>query len=99
MNNQRQQQDTGQEIVGATPRSLYTLRKFAEKHSSFTSLSAITNQVFKAAPRQSSKGVIPGNGMLDHGVIVKIGRRVLIDEVAYFRWLDSIQGGGKGGAK
>jgi hypothetical protein len=98
MNNQGQKQTANQEVE-VLNRSLYTLKKFAEKHSSFTSLSAITNQVFKAAPRQSSKGVIPGNGMLDHGVIVKIGRRVLIDEAAYFRWLDSIQDGRKGGEK
>lgn len=95
MSNQCQQQTANQEVQN---RSLFTLKKFAEKHSNFTSLSAITNQVFKSAPRQSSRGVIPGNGMLDHGVIVKVGRRVLIDEAAYFRWIDSIQDSRKGGA-
>ena len=62
------------------PRRLFTLRKFAEKHSDFTTLSSVTNQVFKARPRQSTTGEIPGNGMLDFGVIVRIGRKVLIDE-------------------
>lgn len=75
------------------PRRLYTLPKFAEQHSNFTTLSAITNQVFKAQPRHSTKGEIPGNGMLDFGVIVRNGRRVLIDEAAYFRWLDALQDG------
>lgn len=74
-----------------SPRRLFTLPKFAEKHSDFTTLSAITNQVFKANPRHSNKGVIPGNGMLEFGVIVRNGRRVLIDADAYFRWLDAQQ--------
>jgi hypothetical protein len=73
------------------PRHLYTLKKFAERNSGFLTLSAITNQVFKAQPRHSSKGEIPGNGMLDFDVIVRNGRTVLIDEVAYFRWLDAQQ--------
>lgn len=77
------------------PRRLFTLPKFAEKHSDFTTLSAITNQVFKANPRHSSKGVIPGNGMLEFGVIVRNGRRVLIDADAYFRWLDAQNGTAK----
>ena len=72
---------------------LFTLPKFAEKHSSFTTLSALTNQVFKAYSRQSTKGKIAGNGMAEYGVIVRIGRRILIDEDAYFRWLDSKQEG------
>lgn len=87
--------ETPQAIQAAYPelpqRRLYTLVKFAEKHSDFTTLSAITNQVFKAQPRHSSKGVIPGNGMLEFGVIVRNGRRVLIDVDAYFRWLDAQQ--------
>jgi hypothetical protein len=76
------------------PRRLYTIKKFAERHSDFITLSAITNQVFKAQSRHSSKGEIPGNGMLDFGVIVRIGRKVLLDEDAYFRWLDAQQNRG-----
>ena len=77
------------------PRLLYTLRKFSERNSGFLTLSAITNQVFKAEPRHSSKGEIAGNGMLKFGAIVRIGRTVLIDEDAYFRWLDAQQEGGQ----
>ena len=84
------QEDTKAET---RPRRLSTLPKFAERYSDFTTLSAITNQVFKAKPRHSTKGEIPGNGMLEYGVIVRIGRRVLIDEDAYFRWLDAQQTG------
>lgn len=81
--------------ASAPPRNLYTLKKFAERNCGFLTLSAITNQVFKAQPRHSSKGEIPGNGMLDFAVIVRNGRTVLIDEAAYFRWLDAQQAGTK----
>jgi hypothetical protein len=73
------------------PRRLFTLPKFAERHSSFITLPAITNQVFKAKPRLSTKGEIPGNGMEEAGAIVRLAGRVLIDEDAYFRWVDSQQ--------
>ncbi len=75
------------------PRRLFTLPKFAERHSSFTTLAAITNQVFKAKSRQSSKGEIPGNGLEEAGAIVRVTGRVLIDEDAYFRWIDAMQSG------
>jgi hypothetical protein len=93
MNNQVQQGTTPQAVSTAfpPPRNLYTLKKFSERHDGFLTLSAITNQVFKAQSRHSSKGEISGNGMLDFDVIVRIGRTVLIDEDAYFRWLDAQQ--------
>jgi hypothetical protein len=31
------------------------------------------------------------NGMTDHGVVVRIGRRVYIDSVAFDKWVDSQQ--------
>lgn len=77
------------------PRRLYTLPAFAERHSTFLTLAAITNQVFKARARQSSKGVIPGNGLEEAGAIVRIAGRVLIDEDAYFAWVDSQQSGSR----
>lgn len=76
-------------------RRLFTLSKFAERHSSFITLPAITNQVFKAKARQSSKGEIRGNGMEQAGAIVRLAGRVLIDEDAYFRWVDSQQSKGQ----
>lgn len=77
------------------PRRLFTLPKFAERHSSFITLAAITNQVFKARARQSTKGEIPGNGMEEAGAVVRLAGRVLIDEDAYFRWVDSQQSRGQ----
>lgn len=79
----------------APPRRLYTLKNFAERHVSFLTLAALTNQVFKASERHSSKGVIPGNGMSELGAIVRINGRVLIDEDRYFLWIDATQEGGR----
>jgi hypothetical protein len=74
-----------------SPRRIFTLPKFAERHCSFLSLAALTNQVFKAKVRHSSKGVIAGNGLEEAGAIVRLNRRVLIDEDRYFQWVDSQQ--------
>ena len=69
------------------PRRLFTLEKFAERHSSFLTLPAITNQVW----RSKSRGEIPGNGLEECGAIVRINGRVLIDEALYFEWIDAQQ--------
>lgn len=73
------------------PRRLFTLKSFASRHDSFLTLASLTNQVFKANPRHSSRGVIAGNGMNEAGAIVRINGRVLIDEDRYFAWVDSLQ--------
>jgi hypothetical protein len=86
------QQDTNADPL---PRRIFTLPKFAERHSSFLTLSALTNQKFKSVPRQSSRGKIPGNGLAEFGAFVTVGRRVLVDEDAYFRWFDAQQSGGQ----
>ena len=77
------------------PRRLFTLKAFAERHASFLTLAAVTNQVFKAKPRRSTKGEVPGNGLEEAGAIVRLAGRVLIDEDGYFRWIDSLQKGGR----
>jgi hypothetical protein len=77
------------------PRRLFTLPKFAERHSGFITLAAVTNQVFKAKGRLSTRGEIPGNGMEEAGAIVRLAGRVLIDEDAYFSWVDSQQARGQ----
>lgn len=82
-------------FIEPPPRRLFTLPKFAERHSSFITLPALTNQIFKAKARQSTKGEIPGNGMEEAGAVVRLAGRVLIDEEAYFRWVDSQQSRGQ----
>lgn len=67
-------------------RQLYTVPQFAERHAIFSE-AALRNLIFKAEPRESSKGTIPGNGLAS--AIVRVGRKVLIDEAAFFSWIDS----------
>lgn len=66
------------------PRPLLSVRQFAAKHSAFTQ-SSLRALIDKARERYSSRGVVPGNGLAP--AIVRVGRKVLIDEEAFFRWL------------
>ena len=66
-------------------------RQFAERNPAF-SQAAIRNLIFKADPGHSSKGDIPGNGLIEAGAIIRIGRKVLIDEACFFEWVESQQG-------
>lgn len=70
--------------------NLFTVNQFAEKHQAFTA-AALRNLIFKAEPRQSSNGEIPGNGMIECGAIVRLGRKVMIDEDKFFEWLHKQQ--------
>ena len=63
---------------------LSTVAQFAERHPSFTEPS-LRHLIFESKPRRSSKGQIEGNG-LDRA-IVRVGRKVLIDEAKFFDWL------------
>lgn len=69
-------------VVTGNP-SLYTVKAFSAKHAAagFTegSLRAI---IFEASPRESSHGTIPGNGFAP--AIVRVGRKVLLDESKFF---------------
>jgi len=49
---------------------------------------AVRMDVFKAEDRLNSRGEkIKGNGLADHGAIVRCGRKVLIDVHRYGNWL------------
>ena len=72
------------------PPVLLTVRQFAEKHPAF-SQGALRNLIFLAGSRLSSQGRIAGNGLDD--ALVRVGRKVLIDEAKFFNWIDAQQGG------
>lgn len=74
----------------ARPPVLLTVRQFAEKHPAF-SQGSLRNLIFLADSRTSSKGRIPGNGL--DVALVRVGRKVLIDEAKFFNWIDVQQGG------
>jgi len=66
-------------------RILLTVRQFSEKNPAF-SQGSVRNLIFNSKPRKSSKGSIPNNGF--DTVLVRVGRKVLIDEAKFFDWLD-----------
>lgn len=73
----------------ASPQPVFrTVEQFAEVHPVFTA-SALRNLIFKAEPRKSSLGEIPGNGLIEAGAILRVGRKVLIDEDRFFAWVRS----------
>lgn len=67
----------------------YTVAKFAERHPAFTA-SSIRNLIFKADSRPSTKGIIPGNGLLECGAVLRLGRKVLIHEARFFQWVEAL---------
>ncbi|QSA97736.1 KilA-N domain-containing protein [Methylococcus sp. EFPC2] len=65
---------------------LYTVRQAAEAYPAFSAAS-LRNLIFNAAPRKSSRGTLPGNGLSESGALVRIGRRVLLDADGFEAWL------------
>ena len=85
------QVDTTQAIQAAHPdlapktRTLSTVRQFSEKHPAF-SQGSLRNLIHLSTERYSSKGKIPGNGLAV--ALVRIGRKLLIDESKFFEWIE-----------
>lgn len=62
--------------VESAPRDLYQLAQFSEKYPAW-SVPSLRFHVFHAKQ----------NGMEEQGVIWRLGRRILISESAFFRWV------------
>lgn len=73
--------------------AFFTVAQFSERNPVFTE-PAVRNMVFKAESRESSLGLIPSNGLIECGAIVRLGRKVLIHEEKFFKWIEA-QGGAK----
>ena len=71
---------------------VFTVAQFAKKNPAFTE-AALRNLIFKAESRESSRGTIHGNGLIESRALVRYGRKILIHEARFFEWLDSIQSG------
>jgi hypothetical protein len=70
-----------------SPPRLHTVAQFSQRFPAWTP-AAIRALIYAAEDRVASGGrVIKGTGLADAGVIVRVGRRVLIDEQAFFRWI------------
>jgi hypothetical protein len=73
-------------------RSFFTLKQIAARHPGFTLRTLrgwIANSKERCAWKDGKREVIPGNGFAR--VMVKIGRRIYIDEPALLEWLDDGQ--------
>lgn len=88
---QTHQQAHSTAAIAVTPRREYlTVSQFNQRHKAFT-VAALRSLIFKADARDTDLGEIPGNGLLEAGAIIRIGRRVLIDEARFFEWVDAKQ--------
>jgi hypothetical protein len=65
--------------------SWLTIKLLAEAEPAFTQ-PALRYHVFNADDRQSSHGIIPGNGLGPH--IRRIGSKVLINHGGFLSWID-----------
>lgn len=63
-----------------------TVEQFSARHPAFTQ-PAIRNLLFRATPRQTSRGEVAGNGLIESGAVIRLGRRVLIDERRFLQWV------------
>lgn len=70
------------------PRILLTVRQFSDKYPAFPQ-GSLRNLIFLAESRKTSKGTIQGNGLKI--ALVRIGRKLLIDETKFFQWIDEQQ--------
>ena len=68
----------------------FTIHQFSINNP-FTE-SSLRNMIFKADERQSTNGVIAGNGLKECGAIVRVGRKVLINETKFYAWIEAQNG-------
>ncbi len=77
------------------PRPVYlTVEQFSERNPAFTPAS-LRNLIFKGAERESTRGRISGNGLVQAGAILRIGRKVLLCESRFFAWIEAQQAGSR----
>ena len=68
--------------------SYKTVEQFSNDNPAF-SPSALRNLIFKAQSRLSSIGVIDGNGLIQAGAILRVGRKLLINEDRFYQWIEA----------
>ena len=68
------------EFIKQAPPALLTVSQFCTKHT-FISQGGLRFQIFNA----------DNNGLSSFGAIVRMGRKVLIDESRYFEWGESLR--------
>jgi hypothetical protein len=74
-------------VQDAEPQTWYTVKQHAKVEPAFSE-SALRNLIFKASSRQSTKGVIPGNGLIEAGAIQRVGGKVLLHRARFLAWIE-----------
>ena len=69
-------------------RVVLTVPQFNQRNPAFTE-SSLRNLIFKADERLGANGTIAGNGLIEAGALIRIGRKVLIDEARFFEWIEA----------
>jgi hypothetical protein len=73
------------------PRHLSTVEQFSKIYPAWSQPS-LRNLILNSSDRLNSRGErIPGNGLAESVAIIRVGRRVLIDEQAFFKWIAAQQ--------
>ena len=78
-------------LTPVAQRTVFPVNEFAKlpEFDCFTD-SIMRHLIFNSRPRYSASGdVIPGNGLVEAGAIIRVGRRVLIDAPRFREWLMS----------
>lgn len=70
----------------AAQQTLYTVEQFAKIEPAFTA-AALRCLIFKADTRQSTKGIILGNGLIECGAVIRTGRKVMIHRAKFLEWV------------
>ena len=68
------------EFIQQAPPALLTVSQFCTKHT-FISQGGLRFQIFN----------VDNNGLTAFGAIVRMGRKVLVDESCYFEWVESLR--------
>jgi len=71
-------------------RNIKGVKQFSLDNPAFTEPS-LRWLIFNSRPRESTNGTIPGNGL--EKALVRLGRRVLIDEDLFYEWIEEQQEG------
>lgn len=75
----------------AAKRNLFTPTEFVVlPEFDYLSMPSLRHLLFNAKPRFGSDGsVIPGNGLIESGAIIRLGRKILIDADRFREWVSA----------
>ena len=81
---------TNQNVIPivVTQRTLFTVEEFVKlPEFSYLTKNSLRHLIFNSRPRYSASGeAIGGNGLVEAGAIIRIGRKVLIDAPKFREW-------------